>query len=190
MCCCSSSSWSVWAWLYTLFWASLCLFFIFISQKKAVRSRPGRQPTHHYKYSNTDSDDYHLMIPQQLSLFLMEYMEVGNGSRERWRTIRNNGCWLASLHHLLFFFYFFIFHALSIPYVVFVMPRLLHLFFETLFLWLSTHRSSLDPDKMRDDHRRCWGNRVQLGVSGGWEQDSSSPVQFYRMAARVDLCIL
>ena len=119
--------------IHSLLSFSLSLFHFYFT-KKAVRIRPGRQPTHHYKYSNTDSDDYHLMIPQQLSLFLMEYMEVGNGSRERWRTIRNNGCWLASLHHLLFFFYFFIFHALSIPYVVFVMPRLLHLFFETLFL--------------------------------------------------------
>lgn len=120
---------------YTLSSELLSVSFSFLfHKKKAVRSRQGRQPTHHYKYSNTDSDDYHLMIPQQLSLFLMKYMEVGNGSRERWRTIRNNGCWLASLHHLLFIFIFFIFHGLSIPYVVFVMPRLLHLFFETLFL--------------------------------------------------------
>jgi hypothetical protein len=119
--------------IHSLLNFSVSFSFLF-HKKKAVRSRQGRQPTHHYKYSNTDSDDYHLMIPQQLSLFLMEYMEVGNGSRERWRTIRNNGCWLASLHHLLFIYFFFIFHGLSIPYVVFVMPRLLHLFFETLFL--------------------------------------------------------
>lgn len=58
--------WSVWAWLYTLPVSFLFRFLSTISKQLGARAiHPSIHPAHHYTsaYSNTDLDDYHLMIP-------------------------------------------------------------------------------------------------------------------------------